>query len=156
SPEPALSIEGGDTSAGAWHHVVAVYDGTNGCLYVDGSLAAGPTPANDFTPSQNAPLTIGIRRDNTFPFAGTVDEVALYTNALSPAQIQGHHENGTNRNPSVSYASLIGSERPLFYDRLDGRAYPSAAEMNSSDPASNSQAGAAGSQMRGYGTAFNY
>ena len=28
---------------GAWHHAVGTYDGTDGRLYVDGDLVAGPT-----------------------------------------------------------------------------------------------------------------
>jgi hypothetical protein len=119
SPAPSLSIEGGDTSVGVWHHVVAVYDGMNGCLYVDGSLAAGPAPVKEFMPNQDGAFTIGTRNDNLMPFAGGVDEVAVYTNALPASVIHGHHENGTNRSPSEPYASLIRAEHPLLYCRLE-------------------------------------
>ncbi len=37
----SLDLSGGDVTTGIYHHVVAVYDGTNGYVYVDGALAAG-------------------------------------------------------------------------------------------------------------------
>ena len=76
---------------GVWHHVAAVFNGTNGWLYVDGSLVAGPTVATDFTPNQEGAFTIGTRSDNSFAFNGAVDEVALYTNALASSVVQEHY-----------------------------------------------------------------
>jgi hypothetical protein len=134
SAAASISIEGGDTSTGIWHHVVAAHDGTNGCLYVDGIRAAGPTLAKDFTPNQFGAFTIGIRSDNVFPFEGSVDEVALYTNTLPDSVIEGHYRNATNCSPSESYASLVRKEHPLLYFRMDETAAPPIAGSMSSTP----------------------
>jgi hypothetical protein len=119
SPAPSLNIEGGNPALNIWHHLVAVYDGTIGCLYVDGSLAAGPAAAKDFTPNQEGAFTIGTRNDNVFPFNGSADEVALYTNALAAAVIEEHYRSATNRSSSDSYASLVRGQQPFLYFRLD-------------------------------------
>ncbi len=119
SPAPSLNIEGGSTSVGVWHHIVATCDGTNGCLYVDGSPVGGPASASDFAPSRDSSLTVAARGDHTFPFNGSADEVAFYTNALPAPVIQAHYENGTNHNPSEPYASMIRSQKPALYYRLD-------------------------------------
>jgi len=119
STAPSLNIEGGDTEIGRWHHIAAVYDGESGRIYVDGSSAAEAAKANNFTPNQDGPFTIGTRSDTEFSFKGCVDEIAFYTNVLSPAVIQSHYQNGTNLHPSQSYESLIQVERPWIYYRLD-------------------------------------
>jgi hypothetical protein len=157
SPAPSLSIEGGNCSVGAWHHVAAVYNGTNGWLYVDGSLAAGPTAVNDFTPNQNGAFTIGTRSDNGFPFNGSADEVVLYTNALSASGIQSHYENGTNPVPSETYAALIHSQKPLLYWRADEARFRSkAVTMNLALTPVGSEASITKSQPEPSKIALNY
>ena len=113
-----MNIGGGATDTN-WHHIVAVYDGVNGSLYIDGALAAGPTAPTGFVPDTAGDLTIGSRSDGGFPFVGSIDEVAIYTNALSGSDIAAHYSNGTNTAPSQSYSSLILADNPEFYYRLD-------------------------------------
>jgi hypothetical protein len=114
----SLNINGG-VADGNWHHLVAVFDGTNGSLYIDGALAAGPTAATGFVPDPDSPLTIGARSDGGFQFQGSIDEVAIYTNALSASDISAHYQNGINPTPSQTYSSLVLADKPEFYYRLD-------------------------------------
>jgi Concanavalin A-like lectin/glucanases superfamily/Immunoglobulin I-set domain len=115
----SLSISGGVADSN-WHHIVAVFDGTNGSLYIDGALAAGPTAATGFVPDPDSPLTIGGRSDGAFLYNGSIDEVAIYTNAISASDISAHYQNGTSATPSQSYSSLVLADKPEFYYRLDG------------------------------------
>lgn len=115
---PSLSISGGVADAN-WHHIVGVYDGTNGSLYIDGALAAGPTAAA-YVPNVDASLTIGGRSDGGFLYNGSIDEVAIYTNALSSAVVSAHYLNGTSATPAQTYSSLVLVSNPEFYYRLDG------------------------------------
>ncbi len=114
----SLNIEtGGAPVPGVWYHVAAVYDGTTGFIYVNGvGISANPP---DFVPNVDGPLTIGIRSDNAFAFNGDVDEVAVYTAALSPADILAHYQNGTNSSPATPYDQLILADNPMIYSRLD-------------------------------------
>jgi len=66
-------------------HVVVVYDGTTGYIYVNGQLPFRHSVglrANDASA-----LTIGARSDDAFYFYGGEADVAIYTNALSATNI---------------------------------------------------------------------
>ncbi|HTL54680.1 MAG TPA: LamG-like jellyroll fold domain-containing protein [Candidatus Limnocylindrales bacterium] len=131
---------------GKWQHVVFVYDPvqvTNATLtiYVDGVPAAtnvwaatdGVTPGyypnlGDNAVQPNGPPAMSLGGYNnansgTYGFAnpwiGGIDEFAWYSNALSPAQILAHYQNGTNAARSTPYANLIQSDHPVEYLRLD-------------------------------------
>jgi len=72
---------------GLWHHLAAVYDGTNKYIYIDGTLDASVAVTG--TLAQNAyPVRIGENAQATGRyFNGFIDEVGLYNQALSSAQI---------------------------------------------------------------------
>jgi len=114
----SLNLTGGTIDSN-WHHIVAVFDGTNGYLYQDGTLVAGPTAATGYVANPNTDISIGARSDGGFVFNGDIDEVAIYTNALSAANVLAHYQNGSSSSPSQSYSSLILAAKPEFYYRLD-------------------------------------
>ena len=115
----SLTLSGGGVPVvGTWTHVAVSYDGTNGYLYVNGVLqASGPSPG--YTPNVDGNFSIAARNDRAFQYNGLIDEVALYTNALSAATILAHYQNGTNASPSTPYETLVKSSNPLLYYRLD-------------------------------------
>lgn len=78
-----------------WYHLVGTYDGTNGAFYVNGQ-SMGSASAAGYVPNAVNPFAIGQRADGYGFFDGNIDEVAIYTNALTAAQIQAHYELGTN------------------------------------------------------------
>ena len=81
-----------NTLDGTWHHLAYTYDVSNGkfLVYVDGQ----PDFTNTFTYAQNAAsfdqIGIGALVRNTVgvPFAGLVDDVALWARPLSQGEIQ--------------------------------------------------------------------
>jgi len=90
---------------GQWHHVAATYDGNQMSLYVDGTLdksqlATGPVFQN------SEPLCLGADSKAYVPscacsklgyfFNGWVDEVSLYSRALSAAEIQAIYNAGVS------------------------------------------------------------
>jgi len=93
--------------ANQWYHIVLTYDGSLFTVYVNGtaktsatysgfapngSVPAGGAGIYNYTYAGGGALDLGWRSDNGFnPFAGTIDEVAVYNQALSPAQIQSHY-----------------------------------------------------------------
>jgi hypothetical protein len=70
---------------GKWHHVVAVYDGTELRLYVDGKLDQ-KTPASGLIDVPGNPLTIG--RWETELIDGALDEIMIWNKALKEDQIK--------------------------------------------------------------------
>ena len=70
-----------------WVHLAATVDGSNVNLYVDGAIA-GSVPWTQGIFPGNAPLMIGcVSQGPTSFFNGQIDEVSLYTRALSPGEI---------------------------------------------------------------------
>ncbi len=85
---------------GAWHHVVGTYvSGTNGMkLYVDGVLQGSATAtAQSFTGywRAGAELMSGWTGNPTSTFfVGDIEELAVYTTALSATRVQAHTRAG--------------------------------------------------------------
>src|SRR6185503_2245405 len=74
-------------AASVWKFLAATYDGTTLRFYVDGAQVSSQARTGSITTSIN-PLEIG--GDSLFGqfFDGTIDEVRVYSVALTPAQIQ--------------------------------------------------------------------
>jgi hypothetical protein len=89
-----VSTSGGYNN-GSWHHVVFTRTKTSGALalYVDG-VTAGTATAS--TLSLNGPTTMNFGRIQYGAnyFAGSLDEVAMYSTVLAPAAIAAHHDAG--------------------------------------------------------------
>jgi hypothetical protein len=83
------TARGNPVTDGAWHHLVGTYDGANTCIHVDGvRLGCAAASKMYYQPDQ-----VAIGRDGGFSgsyFNGSIDEVAIYGAALSPAQVQSH------------------------------------------------------------------
>ena len=85
SPEEVKGDEAEWSDDDGWHHYCLVYDGADWSLYVDGAVAHTATASLN-TGSEN-PLTIGVR-DNESYLGGSVDELYVYSSALSESEIQ--------------------------------------------------------------------
>jgi len=134
---------------GQWQHVAVVYDPvqiTNATLtiYIDGVPAKtntwaatdGTTPGyfpclgNNAT-QPNGPPAMSLGGYNNAnggtygfenPWTGGLDEFAWYHAKLTPAQILAHYQNGTNAGRAVSYTTLIQSDKPVVYLKLNDKA----------------------------------
>ncbi|MFM8357323.1 MAG: LamG-like jellyroll fold domain-containing protein, partial [Verrucomicrobiota bacterium] len=71
---------------GAWHHVVAVREGTVGRIYLDGVLAASASGTVQALNSLNVFLGYDGRDSNGY-YRGLIDEVRLYSRALSASEV---------------------------------------------------------------------
>jgi hypothetical protein len=75
-----------------WYHVAGTLDGATGDmrLYINGVLAAQKSttvrPAGSMA---QAALAIGNNVQGGFPFTGLIDEVVIYSRALSPVEVAG-------------------------------------------------------------------
>jgi hypothetical protein len=93
-PDGYVNTGSNSTAAGttapllnAWTHLAVTYDGTNVRLYTNGTLTTA-TPASGTIVNSADPLRIG--GDLTWGewFAGRIDDVRIYSRALSAAEIQ--------------------------------------------------------------------
>ncbi|MFE6738640.1 LamG domain-containing protein [Streptomyces tubercidicus] len=75
-------------STGSWHHVAAVYDGSNMALYIDGAQKASQAQTGALTPSTGTPLIVGnCPSDASRNFLGSIDEARVYNKALTATEI---------------------------------------------------------------------
>lgn len=121
-----------------WYHLVGVFDGTNAYLYVNGvnnSLGVSPIGGGG-TNAQDTwdPLTIGCGAGlNNNKYAGIIDEVAVYTNALTAGQIQNHYNNVTGS----GYSAIVTGDRAYLYWRMDAPVPAAPAALSASPVAAN-------------------
>ncbi|NUP07041.1 MAG: LamG domain-containing protein [Polyangiaceae bacterium] len=80
---------------GRFIHIVATFDGTTQRLYIDGEPAPAPdgvvVGSGVTLPDLEEPLRIG-SGDGFGYFNGTLDEIAIYKEALSGTRIRAHYE----------------------------------------------------------------
>jgi Concanavalin A-like lectin/glucanases superfamily len=98
---------GGDTcaaglQANTWYHLAITYDGTNGYIYLNGSLVATASHRNYNTGSTGY-LIIGRDFPGYDAFGGTIDEFAVFNYALSSGQVASIY------NGQTASASLTGA-----------------------------------------------
>lgn len=81
-------------SAQTWYHVVATYNGSNMSIYLDGKLDNSLATGDVYT-SEAVDVYIGSQNDfGEFPYYGLMDEVAIYSTALSAQETKEHYERG--------------------------------------------------------------
>lgn len=106
---------------GQWHHVAAVYDGTNVYLYVDGSLDVMQAVTGSIA-QNNVPLAIGENNQPTpghYMFDGMVDEVALYNRALSSNEIAAIYNASSSGLARVTNSTLTPNNVQLSQANTD-------------------------------------
>src|SRR3989344_2288448 len=102
------------------HHVVGVYNGANMQMYIDGVASGASTAATLTIPDTTRGLCLGASQGNTTTcvpsynfWPGTIDDVRIYSRALTPAEISDLYalgggsppSGGTNQAPNVSAGS---------------------------------------------------
>jgi PKD repeat protein len=116
----ANTITSGSTyNDGQWHHLVAQQSSAGMKMFVDGaSVGTNPqTGAQDYTGYWR------IGGDTTWGgtapyFAGTIDEVAVYSAPLTDEQVEQHHDLGlgvaANVPPTASFTSAVSDLEATF------------------------------------------
>lgn len=79
---------------GVWYHVVAVFDGTNHKLYVNGELQDEQT--GRFRTNSEEPILFGKKNSNEerFWFHGAIDDIRIYSRALSEVEVSALYTEG--------------------------------------------------------------
>jgi hypothetical protein len=121
-------VTGSTVTLNSWAHVVGTYDGSTATLYVDG-VSAG-TASGTVSVNTTRPLGIGATDAGgswAGYFPGSLDEVALYTSALSQTRVQAHYLLGR------SYQDTVLDAGPVSFWRLGESSGTSAADSKGSN-----------------------
>ena len=109
--------------AGRWSHVVVSYDGARLQMYVNGKLE-GTTDSRRSLPSTSAAFRLGSASAGGGHLGGLLDEVAVYSNALSSTAVSSHYAAGTTSTqtptPTPTPAPTTTTDSPLFSDSFTG------------------------------------
>lgn len=153
-----FDITGGAYTVGSWSHLVAVYDASipSATLYLNGvQVAQSTTPNGVYAPNTVSPLAVGgfpvqlAGNGYENPFIGSMDEWALYTNALSAAQVLVHYVNGTNAARVTPYENLVTTDGAVEYLRLDEPAHDLATNSGSLGATANGVYASTGAAVAG-------
>jgi hypothetical protein len=107
-------LTGGTSNLDEWSHVVATWNGTAAQLFVNGALvddSNDPAATGAYNASTAANLIVA-NSDSGSPYTGSVDEVALYGAALTPAQILAHFTTASG-GAAGAYQSLVRADGAL-------------------------------------------
>jgi len=80
------------TDTAGWHHVVATKSGATSRLYIDGADVTG-TVTDATLGDTSAPLSVAGDGSGQW-LSGSLDELAIYGTALTPAQVREHYAAG--------------------------------------------------------------
>ena len=95
---PYIDTASSVITVGAWHHIVATYDGsTTGKIYIDG-VDQSLTPSGTLELPDATASNIGRHPSGLNYFSGNLDEVALWDAALSEKDIKRIYNNGMPNN----------------------------------------------------------
>lgn len=121
-------ITSGVLNNGNWHHLVAVRDGNNLSLYVDGSLISNNTVT--FTGNfNNMIMNMGHDQSNSEYYDGSLDECGLFSVALTSAQVMLLYASGAALAYPFTTLGTANSGNTLKYPNhvlhrhSDGRLY---------------------------------
>lgn len=87
-------------SVGDWAHVVVTKEGDKGSLYVNGSLDTTLT-TSDFSTITTSDIKVGTRYNGANAWAGNIDEISVFTTALSAADVAELYNSGTPNDVST-------------------------------------------------------
>ncbi|MBN2834984.1 MAG: LamG domain-containing protein, partial [Candidatus Delongbacteria bacterium] len=98
-------------SMNEWHHMAFTYDGSVVKIYVNGAEKNSYEPTGGSITQTDGNIYIGKPEFANHSFTGSIDEVAIWDNALSGSDILRHYQNGLSGlgyilSPVVSTDSL--------------------------------------------------
>jgi hypothetical protein len=122
-------------STGTFHHVVGTYDGSYVRLYVDGAEVGTALAASGSMPSTLPPVRLGTRASNNQYYNGIVDEVKIFSRALSAKEIKAEYDAGNAGNTAGASLSTItaGTSQTAKLDAIvqtDAAGYTLAVNQN--------------------------
>lgn len=107
-------VSGGAVTLNAWTHIACTYDGANKRIFING-VQTGSLVSSNFNPNIARGLRIGAGQNEgaaNFLFQGDVDEVGIYSRALSASEISARYALGKNNTPPPpvnDFAGLIST-----------------------------------------------
>lgn len=103
----------------SWHHLVVTRVPGTTIVYVDGESKAGTATARTFVSAGAAPINIGRRLSSTDRYyAGNLQNVAIYSSALSAATVLAHYQDANTVVPDyIEFETDVNGAGKAVYIR---------------------------------------
>jgi len=109
---------GASVNPGVWQHVVAVYDNGSMKFYLNGVQYTSST--SEGSHSSSGTFTIGANQNGGLNYyKGDIDDVALWNEALTAAEITALYNAGSGLNAAVNAGNYTSSSNLLGYWRMN-------------------------------------
>jgi hypothetical protein len=110
----------GTLQLNVWYHAAATYDGTTMRLYLNGTEVGSVAKSGSLSRGSDVAVNIGRSPEGSNYLRGAIDDVRIYSSALTPAEVTALAGSGTpgNQPPAVSLTSPT-----------DGATYPAASTV---------------------------
>ncbi|MBP9667604.1 LamG domain-containing protein [Candidatus Saccharibacteria bacterium] len=115
-----IATAGSALALNTWSHITGVYDGSNVLIYVNGTLA-NSTAGTGTLANNNLGWAAGrvSASGSSNYFTGSIDEVKVYSRALSAGQVAAEYAAGNAGNTSGLYLSVTpGASQTENYDAM--------------------------------------
>jgi CubicO group peptidase (beta-lactamase class C family) len=112
-------ICGGELSPGEWRHLAGTYDGAQFTLYLDGVRIASAARTGAIAVN-TAPLVLGNRPALDRAFDGALDEVRIWSRALTAAEVQTNDRVLSGTEPNLLAYYRIDSAGQVLSDSAPG------------------------------------
>ncbi len=134
-------------TAGAWQHIVAVFNGSNIIFYVNGAQVLSEAAGTATIQSPSAGWILGSYGTGEY-YNGSLDDTRIYNRALTNSEITALYQNpGTIASispsisrPTISFSSEEQSEGPVAYWKFENNLEDSTTNNNDALPVINSSA----------------
>jgi Concanavalin A-like lectin/glucanases superfamily len=80
---------------GSWHHIVGTWNGSNAYMYVDGNKSSVNSFASPIVYNASNSLNIGYDAKNSGWTNGSIDEVGIWSRALTDAEVATLYNSGS-------------------------------------------------------------
>jgi hypothetical protein len=113
-----------------WYHVVAVYDGANQTVFVNGTNVGTKAASVTYTPTTTQPIRMGNNASQSYGYRGDVDLPAIYNYALTSNQVVAHYAAHTTN--AAGYDAVILGDKPAGFWEFSEKFNPPPARNSSS------------------------
>lgn len=128
-----VTAPAGDLTGTTWTHLAGTYDGAQWALYRNGVLLGSTPDTTGVAAALATDWAIGSRGDGIGRlFAGAIDEVALYPQALSAAQIKAHYDAATSAATTPVPLTIVRNGSSVVISWTGSAVLQSAATVNGS------------------------
>jgi len=114
----AILVQGGSATTGSWQHIVCTYDGSTQIIYINGSASNNQSVSVGVSTTTAARIGGKAFASGAF-WKGGIDEVALWNDDLSAAEVTAVYNSGKDFALNNDFGNYVSSAKLKGYWRFE-------------------------------------